>query len=75
MIGFIIFLVCTWAAFSKRVDDGFVGRHLLTFAAIAGAAYGVNGDVRAFFTAYVLLIAFALWHTFRKVWKLANVSQ
>jgi len=72
VVGALIFYGCAYAVFSARVNDGFIGRHLLTFSAIAGAGYAYSGELRALLTAYVLLLIAALWATFRKVLSLAH---
>lgn len=72
VVGALIFCGCAYAVFSKRVNDGFIGRHLLTFAAIAGVGYAYSGEMRALLTAYVLMITFVLWFAFRKVVGMAD---
>lgn len=71
MEGVILFALCTWAVFSRHVDDGFVGRHLLTFAAIFSAGYVYSGDTTSFLIGYVLTILFMLYAVLRQYIKLA----
>lgn len=73
-VGIAIFLGSSWAVFSKRVDDGFIGRHLLTFIAISGAGYAYSGELTAILTAYVLFILFGLWLPLRKVLRMSHAD-
>lgn len=70
--GTVIFFGCAYLVFSKRINDGFIGRHMLTFAAIAGAGFAYSGELRALLAAYVLMIGFVLWFALRKVVSMAD---
>lgn len=74
MFGLFIFVMCTWAVFSRHIKDDIVGRHFLVFSAISGLGYFVSGLERALFTAWVLLLLLAMWEATRYVYKLARVS-
>ena len=75
VVGLVIFFICTWAVFSPRVHDGFFGRHLLTFAAIAAAGFAYSGETQAFLTAYALILAFMICFMVQNLRKMARVSQ
>lgn len=72
MEGLVLFGLCTWAILSRRVNDGLVGRHLLTFAAIFSAGYAYSGNTASFYVAYVLAIMFLLYAALRQYVKLAR---
>lgn len=69
IIGLGIFIICTYAVYSHKIDDGFVGRHFLTFIAISAAGYAWSGNDRALMTIWVLVIGMALWMSLRQIWK------
>jgi len=73
-VGTLIFLVCFWAVFSPRVRDGFIGRHLLTFAAISGVGFAYSGELKAFFTSYVLVMLFSALFLTREIWKMRHAQ-
>lgn len=74
LVGIIISVGCGYAVFSKHIDDGFIGRHILTFASISGLGFAYSGEPRALLTAYVLLIFLILWLQFRKIWRMSNAK-
>lgn len=74
IIGGIIFAACVWAVFSPRVRDGFIGRHLLTFAAISALGFAYSGELRAFFTMYILILSFAVLFYVREFKKIAHAK-
>jgi hypothetical protein len=74
LVGLVIFLVCLWAVFSHRVHDGFIGRHLLVFAAIAGAGFAYSGEVRAFLTAYTLILIFSILFMVQNLRKMSHAK-
>jgi hypothetical protein len=71
LTGSLIFIGCFYVVFNARIDDGLLGRILLSFSAIAGAVYVYGGYPRALLTAYVLLILVLLWVALRKVLRIA----
>lgn len=74
VVGSIFALGCLIAVASKKFDDGLVGRFLLSVVAINALGYAQSGDLRPFFTAYVVLILFGLWHAFRTVWRMSDAK-
>lgn len=72
MEGIIIFGLCTWAILDRRVNDGLIGRHFLTFAAIFAAGYVCSGNITSFLVAYVLAIVSLLWLALRQYVELAR---
>lgn len=74
VVGLAIFFICTWAVFSPRVHDGFFGRHLLTFAAIAALGFAYSGEMRAFMTAYVLIFVFSVWFMLQGLRKMSHAE-
>jgi hypothetical protein len=72
MDGVLLFSLCTWAVFSRHVNDDIIGRHCLAFASIASAGYAYSGQPRALAAACTLIIIFSLYECFRILWRFAH---
>lgn len=74
VVGLIVLILCTWAVFSPHVHDGFIGRHLLVFAAISAAGFAYGGELQAFLTMYALVLTFLILYYAREFKKICHAK-